>query len=114
MKEYIKLFRLKSGEDIIGFLEASGRTKKRIRFPVCAIIVMDPDEESSHLILKYWLPVQLVTKNQIELPNSEILFITDPKEEFKDYYINFLEAGIVILGPKSKPEESTIPKIVYH
>lgn len=86
----IKMIRLKSGEDIICFIEKD-ITKIKIKHPLNVYINFNTKTMSQELIMNYWLPINIVEENTAILPMSEILLILEVKEEFKEYYLNFLE-----------------------
>lgn len=87
---YIKIVRLKNGEDIIGFVEAIEKKVLKIRYPVSVAIHYNHRQQKQELLMNYWLPVSLIEENKAEIPNSEILLIMEVKEEFKEYYLNYL------------------------
>lgn len=86
---YIKILRLKTGEDIIGFVELHQKYIK-IKYPTTVFIHYDYEEENQELLMKYWLPVSLIEKNEADIPMFDILLILDVKQEFKEYYLNYL------------------------
>lgn len=86
---YIKLIRLKHNEDIICFLTEEKSIIKLIH-PVSVYIMYDEKEEREDLVMKNWLPKPLIKKNETFISNSQIMCIMEPTEEFKEYYLNFL------------------------
>jgi hypothetical protein len=40
------------------------------------------------LIMKHYLPVQLLKKNSIEIHTKDVLSVMEPEDEFCEYYIN--------------------------
>jgi hypothetical protein len=87
--EFIKLARLKTGEDIISFTEL-GKSVVRFTYPVSVYIDFDEDNQQQELIMKFWLPINLIETNKATIPSTEILFFADPKQEFTEFYLNFL------------------------
>jgi hypothetical protein len=45
----------------------------------------------SNLIMKHWLPVQLIKKNSIQIQVKDILSFVEPDDSFCEYYINTIE-----------------------
>lgn len=86
---YIKILRLKTGEDIIAFIELK-KISVKVRYPAVILIQYDPEEDQQELLMKYWLPVSLIEKNEAEIPLTEILLSLDVNEDFKEYYLNYL------------------------
>lgn len=89
---YIKILRLKSGEDIIGFVTPDEKNKKilNVRYPLNVIINYNYKKGNQELVMSYWLPVNLLEKNEANIPVSEILLVLEVKKSFKEYYLNFL------------------------
>lgn len=86
---YIKILRLKSGEDVIGFVESHPKFIK-IKYPTVVLIQYDYEEEQQELLMKYWLPVGLIEKNEADIPITEVLLVLNVKDDFKEYYLNYL------------------------
>lgn len=86
---HIKILRLKTGEDVIAFVEPK-KISIKIKYPTVILINYDEEEDQQELLMKYWLPVSLIEKNEAEIPLTEILLVLDVNEEFKEYYLNYL------------------------
>lgn len=43
------------------------------------------------LVMRHWLPVQLVKKNEIIIKTKDVLSILEPDEEFSEYYLHTVE-----------------------
>lgn len=86
---YIKLVRLKTGEDVISFVEIDKKTIKLIH-PLNVYITYNKKTENQELVLNFWLPINIVEKNWTILPINEILFVSEVKKDFQEYYLNFL------------------------
>jgi hypothetical protein len=88
---YIKFVRLKSGEDVISFVEKDLKSDTiKLTYPLNVILHFNSKKNTQEMILSFWLPLNLLEHNYAVLPLSEILLILEPKEDFKEYYINFL------------------------
>lgn len=112
--KYIKLIRLKNGEDLISYIEES-ENEIRLRYPLNANIIFNTKTETQELILSFWLPTNLVKDNSASIPRSEILLILDPNEEFAEYYLDFLnernETKTSITNKKRKELEELLKGI---
>jgi hypothetical protein len=86
----IKIFRLKTGEDLITFFE---ETEKSFTFihPISFFINYNLKKLTQELVLNFWLPMNVIEENRITIDKSEIFFQLSPKNEFKEYYLNFLD-----------------------
>ena len=98
---YIKVLRLKNGDDVISFVEESAK-KINLRHPIIFAIVTNKKTQKYELILTHWLPVNILEKNQAELLKSDVLTILEPNESFKEYYLNFLNT---FGGPEEELED---------
>lgn len=85
----IKLLKLKNGEEIISYVEINKKSTTMFH-PLNIFIEFNSKKKSQQLILSYWLPKNLIEESSAEIPNSEILLFLEPKKEFKEYYLNFL------------------------
>lgn len=85
----IKIIRLKTGEDIIAFIEKKN-DMVQLSHPLSIFIKFDEKLKTQQLYMSYWLPVNLVIENKAEISISDVLLILEPKKEFKDYYFNYL------------------------
>jgi len=57
------------------------------------------------LIMKHYLPVQLLKKNSMEIHTKDILSIMEPEDEFCEYYINTVEKIKALLKAKNLVNE---------
>jgi hypothetical protein len=85
----IKIVRLKNGEDIIGDVTANGIQYYDIDEPMA--FEVDYRGDHSGLVMRHWLPVQLLKKNHIQLNVHDVLCVLEPDEEFSEYYVNTVE-----------------------
>lgn len=97
----IKIIRLKSGEDIIAFIQKTEKDTVLVYDPLLVYIEYNTKKLSQNLVLGHWLPKSLVKENVAEIKISEVLLFLEPKEEIKEYYENFLEQ----IETVSKPSE---------
>jgi len=86
MPEYkTQIIKLQNGTDLIANVSLNGEQyllEEPMEFGV------DFRGHQAGLVMKHWLPVQLIKKNSIEIHSKDILSFMDPEEEFCEYYIN--------------------------
>jgi hypothetical protein len=89
---HIKILRLKTGEDIIGFIEPMKEKKGviTIRYPTVLLVQYDFEKDQQELLMKFWLPTSLIQKNAAIIATSEILVVMEVKKDFEEYYLNYL------------------------
>ena len=85
----IKILRLKTGEEVISYVEI-GKKSTKMFHPLNIYIEFNSKNLTQQLVLSYWLPRNLIKENSAEIPTSEVLLFLEPKKEFKEYYLNFL------------------------
>lgn len=108
----IKILRLKTGEDIISFIEMDDKTIT-LHHPICVYIKFNPSKNTQELIMSYWLPNSLLKKQSAIIPTSEILAEMEPKESFKKYYLNFLNGTEGESIDSSETVEKNISKTLH-
>ena len=82
--EEIRIVRMKTGEDVIGFVSDIDDSKIHVKYPM----VVDIEEQSGHqaYVLHSWLPFQLYKHNEASLWSNDVLFISEPSDSFIEYY----------------------------
>jgi hypothetical protein len=105
----IKIVRLKSGEDIIGNVTANGIQYYDIDEPMA--FEVDYRGNHSGLVMRHWLPVQLLKKNQIQLNAHDVLCVLEPDDEFSEYYLNTVEKVNRLLEAKASVKNMTDEEI---
>ncbi len=105
----IKIVRLKNGEDIIGNVTANGIQYYDIDEPMS----FEVDYRGSHsgLVMRHWLPVQLLKKNHIQLNTHDVLCVLEPDDEFSEYYLNTVEKIKRLLDAKATVKDMTDEEI---
>ena len=86
--ESINLLRLKSGEDIICYMEHYGHDEIVVRDAMVVYTKMDFKSGKQTILLEHWLPIQIIKENETIIKNSEIIAIMTPTNAFVDYYTN--------------------------
>jgi len=84
--EEIKILRLKTGEDIVGYVSDINEMKVHIKTPMTIVIKSDPETMKQVFVIRSWLPHQLIMDNEATLWNNDILLTLEPNSEFIDYY----------------------------
>jgi hypothetical protein len=105
----IKIVRLKNGEDIIGNVTANGIQYYDIDEPMA--FEVDYRGNHSGLIMRHWLPVQLLKKNHIQLNSHDVLCVLEPDDEFSEYYLNTVEKVNRLLDAKATVKNMTDEEI---
>lgn len=91
---YIKILRLKSGEDIIGFVNFTNKsnTLLKIKNPTVILIQYDEETEQTELLMRQWLPISLIETDEAEIGISELqINPLEVNKKFKEYYLNYLD-----------------------
>ena len=105
----IKIVKLRNGEDLVGTLTSTEIGNYRLEEPMAFEI--DFRHNSSGLIMRHWLPVQLVKKNEIELTQKDILAIIEPADDFCEYYCNTVEKIKELLKAKNLVDDMSDEEI---
>ena len=87
----IKIVRLKNGEDIVGQLLDYKDTNGNIEsYDVIEPMTVDVEYRGKEagLVMRHWLPVQLLKHNEINIKQQDILSLLEPDDEFAEYYVN--------------------------
>jgi hypothetical protein len=81
----VKIVRLTSGEDLIcGLIEADGTFY--LKSPM--VFILKDTGKTFALLLQNWLPVQIMKMNEAVLKAKDILLVSEPEENFTEYYLN--------------------------
>ena len=84
----IKLVRLQYGVDIICEYINVGNTVF-IKKPMT--VYMDYDDEASNLIMRHWLPIELIVSDETIIDTKDVLCVCEPTEELIQFYTNIIE-----------------------
>lgn len=85
--EEIKILRLKTGEDVVGYVSDIDDMKVNIRTPMLIDIKSDGVSSKSMFIIRSWVPFQLINGYEVSLWNNDVMFTMEPNNEFIDYYV---------------------------
>jgi len=102
--EAIKLLRLKSGEDIIAYLEQVDKLNFIVREPMVVLVKNDTRSGKQLILMDHWLPAPLIKNNEAFIAEGEIVTILEPTSEFSEYFENAVDA---IHKAKSVEEDSS-------
>ena len=82
--EEIRIVRMKTGEDVIGFVSDIDDSKYHIKYPM----MVDIENQAGHdaYVLRTWLPFQLFKTNEVSLWSNDVMFISEPSDTFLEYY----------------------------
>jgi hypothetical protein len=86
--EAIKILRLKSGEDIITYLEQVDKLNFIVREPMVVLLKNDTRSGRQIIMMDHWLPAPLIQNNEAFITESEIVTILEPTSEFSEYFEN--------------------------
>jgi len=86
--EAVKLIRLKSGEDIIAYIEQVDKMNFIIREPMVVLSKQDFKNGKHVIMMDHWLPVPLIQHNEAFITESEIVTMLEPTSKFSEYYEN--------------------------
>lgn len=86
--ESINILRLKTGEDIICYMEHYGHDEIVVRDAMMVFMKMDYKIGKQLVQLEHWLPVQILKENETIIKSSDVMTIMNPSNEFVDYYTN--------------------------
>jgi hypothetical protein len=101
----IKIVRLKNGEDIVGQLTANGINAYDITEPM--YVGLEFQGRELGLVMKHWLPIQLIKKNETVLEKQDILCVIDPADDFCEYYVNTIKKVQDLIKAKNMVQEMT-------
>lgn len=88
--EDIRVLRLKTGEDVIGYVSDIDDNRIHIRNPMLIDIMTDYKTAKQSFVIQSWLPHQLIKSNETSLWSIDILTILEPTETFIDYYTDMV------------------------
>ena len=100
MEDNVKILKFVDGKDVIcNFFKVS----------VIEYILIDPmvlsikyNGPASSIILKHWLPVEVIKKNEVSVNATMVVAIFEPDKDLEEYYLNSVEKFHRMLEQKSK------------
>jgi len=95
----IKIVRLKTGEDLIGFCHQDKETKTVIiKYPKTFYPTIDFENETEEIIMVDWMPLEAFPLQEAPIPMDHVLFVSYSVIEFGYRY---LDAILDYLDPES-------------
>jgi hypothetical protein len=88
--ETIKILRMKSGYDLIGFVSEDLTHQVHIKKPMKISITVDPKDQQQFFVIQNWLPHQYFARDEVDLWQDDIMFVMEATESFKSYYIEMV------------------------
>lgn len=103
----IRIFRLQNGEDIIGIIDTEINHGQQNNITITEPMTIDLEYRGNQagLIMRHWLPVQLIKKNESTISLSSVLTIIEPSDDLCEYYENTVEKIQEILDAKKLVDE---------
>jgi len=95
----IKIIRLQNGDDIIGSVIFE-YDEYYVKEPM--LVGIEYVGNKSSLIMRQWLPSQLINTNEIKIKERDVLFVVEPAEDFCEYYTHTVERLTELLDYKEK------------
>jgi len=90
--EQIKIVRLKTGEDLIGFVVEDDYATCYIKDAFCIIMEEDHRSQKQILTLASWAPSTIIKVNECKIYDNDILTKFEPTDTFVDHYLGTLKA----------------------
>ena len=99
----IKILRLQNESDIICTLEEIRNGEYVITDPM----YFDLQNRGGvmHIVMDFYLPIQVMERNEVVIKESDVLFQTTPSQDFMEYYMNSVES-LKKMKPEGDFEES--------
>jgi hypothetical protein len=89
MENNIRIVRLQNGEDIVGYVTSKEDGHHEIVEPMT--VGVEYKNREAGLVMRHWLPIQLVKKNETILADKDIICMFEPADDFCEYYENTVE-----------------------
>ena len=100
MLEYkTQIIKLQNGTDLIANVALNSAEEYVLEEPMEFNI--DFRGRDSGLVMRHWLPVQLLKKNSILIKSKDVLSVMEPEDEFCEYYLNTVYKIKELLKAKS-------------
>lgn len=106
MENNIKIVRLTTGEDIICNIEGDYHESSFKMVEPMSVGIHEGRNQMG-LVMRHWLPVQLIKKNEVTIVAKDILTVFEPNEDLKEYYLNTVEKIANLLKARDVADELT-------
>jgi len=106
MENNIRIVRLTTGEDIICSIEGDATSSKLKMLEPMSVGIHESRNQMG-LVMRHWLPVQLIKKNEVTIVAKDIMTVFEPNEDLKEYYLNTVEKISNLLKARDIADELT-------
>lgn len=104
----IKIVRLSTGEDIIAAVTENGNGTIMVNDPM--MFELSNRNDTYQISMAFYLPVQLIKKNQMIMAADKVLCVSDPTDSFAEYYINSIQKMQQLMELRDTLDDSNIPE----
>jgi hypothetical protein len=84
--ESINILRLKTGEDIVCYMEQYGADEYSVRDPMLFEMHINQKTSKVSIVLDHWLPVYVLKDNEAIIKSSDVLTVLEATPELNQYY----------------------------
>lgn len=82
----VRFYKLKSGENVVGYDMGQNETAYKVKRPLSFIVESDVMSGRQMLDVKEWLPPIVCATEETFIPKEFVLFVTDVKPTFKEEF----------------------------
>jgi len=82
----VKFYKLKSGENVVGYDMGENETSYKVRRPLSFTVESDVMSGRQMLDVKEWLPPIVCATDETHIPKEFVLLVTDVKPTFKEEF----------------------------
>lgn len=105
--ESINILRLKTGEDIVCYMEHYGADELCIRDPMVFDMRINPKTNKVSIILDHWLPVYVLKENETIIKCSDVLAVLEPTPELNNYFETSVQVFYEARNLKDKTDNTS-------
>lgn len=108
--ESINILRLKTGEDIVCYMEHYGADEYYVRDPMSFQIQINRQNAKVSIIMDHWLPVYVLKDNETIIKSSDVIAILEATPEFNRYYETSVQVFYEARNLKEKTDDTSSSK----
>jgi hypothetical protein len=108
MENDVRILKMVDGKDVICFLEKISVIEYKLYAPM--LVAVKYNGPASSIILKNWLPIEVVEYNDISVNATMVVGIYRPNKSLSEYYVNSAKDLQRSLDQKSKLNEMEDPE----
>jgi hypothetical protein len=101
----IKVIKLQNGCDLVSNVSYGTTGHYTLEEPM--EFSLEGRGNETGLVMRHWLPVQLLRKNAIDIKVSDVLAVLDPADDFSEYYLNTVSKIKELLKAKEAVDNMT-------